>query len=71
MSLAFEVTPDDVENVFIRNNISASPEKISDAFDSLDYDEVERAALSEIDFDDQVTAALLEIENQLKEEGFL
>lgn len=71
MSLAFEITQDDVENVFKKNNKHFTEVQIDEAFDALDFDAIEKTALTELDFDDQVTAALLEIELQLKDQGLL
>jgi hypothetical protein len=71
MSLAFEITQDDVENVFRKNNKDFTEVQIDEAFDALDFDAIEKTALIELDFDDQVTAALLEIELQLKDQGLL
>lgn len=71
MSMAWEVTVDDVETVLKRNGIVKTEEEISDIHDGLDCDEVEEVVLSYTDFDDQVDAALDEIERQLKADGVI
>lgn len=71
MSMAWEVTVDDVEIVLERHGIKKTEEEISDIHDGLDCDEVEEVVLSYTDFDDQVDAALDEIERQLKADGVI
>lgn len=71
MSMAWEVTVDDVETVLERNGIKKTEQEISEIHDGLDCDEVEEVVLSYTDFDDQVDAALDEIERQLKADGVI
>lgn len=71
MSMAWEVTIEDVETVLSRNNIVKTEEEISEIHDGLDCDEVEECALSCTDFDEQVAAAFDEIERQLKADGVI
>ena len=71
MSMAWEVTVDDVETVLERNGIKKTEQEISVIHDGLDCDEVEEVVLSYTDFDDQVDAALDEIERQLKADGVI
>lgn len=73
MSERFIVTPDDVEEVLIKNGILVNEDLVMNAYYSLDYDMVENAPIySQID--DQFEAielAKAEIEIQLRDNGFL
>lgn len=79
MTLAFEITPDDVAAVLSRHpllipnpNGLTSDELAHDLLDSLDLASVERAALrGGTALDDQVIAAHDEISRQLAEQGVL
>lgn len=71
MSMAWEVTVEDVEIVLERNGIIKTEEEISEIHDGLDCDEVEDVVLSYTDFDEQCDAALDEIERQLKADGVI
>lgn len=61
MSMAWEVTADDVELVLEAHNVKFT----DDIFELVDDYEVENVVLEYTDFDDQVSAALCEIEDQL------
>lgn len=61
MSMAWEVTNDDIEQVLDKHGVPFT-EEIADLVDA---DEVENAVLSYVNFDNQVQAALCEIEDQL------
>lgn len=73
MSMAFEITPDDVRNVLSQNgHKDVSNENVQKAFDELDLDSVESAALvGGCDLDSQTEAAYEEIRSQLVQEGWL
>lgn len=72
MNERFIVTPDDVEEVLIKNGIRVNEDLVMSAYYSLDYDLVENAPVySQID--DQFEAiehAKAEIEIQLRDNGF-
>jgi hypothetical protein len=68
MSLAWEVTEEDVEIVLKRNRVQVSNSTLSEWHSSLDCDKIEKVVLSCVDFDAQCDAALNEIEEQLKEQ---
>ena len=65
MSYAFEVTVDDVINVFIRNQRPVSDSVAMDILDDLVLELVEEAALQGEDLDEQTELAYQEIERQL------
>lgn len=65
MSLAFEVTLEDVQNVLMDSVEKYSEEEMEDMFDSLDFHSIEEAALSYLEFDEQVESAYSEIKSQL------
>lgn len=65
MSLAFEVTLEDVQNVLMDSVEKHSEEEMEDMFDSLDFHSIEEAALSYLEFDEQVESAYSEIKSQL------
>lgn len=71
MSMAWEVTVDDVEIVLERHGIKKTEEEISDIHDGLDFDEIEDAVLSYTMNDSQYSAMFDEIENQLMEDGVI
>ena len=61
----FEVTIDDVINVFIRNGRPVSDSVAMDILDDLALELVEEAALQGEDLDEQTELAYIEIERQL------
>lgn len=67
MSLAWEITDDDIEMALDALGLSCSPDDISNARDHLRTDLVERAALSSTDFDEQFELAQKELKQQLSE----
>lgn len=67
MSLAFEVTLEDVKNVLMNSMDKYSEDEIENMLESLDFNSIEEAALSSIDFDEQVDNAYSEIKSQLTE----
>lgn len=67
MSMAWEVTVEDIEIVLRRNNNTKTQKEIFEIYDKIDCDDVESVVLDYTDFDDQVNAALNEIERQMKE----
>ncbi len=67
MSLAFEVTLEDVQNVLMGAVEKYSGEEMEKMFNSLDFHSIEDAALSSLDFDEQVENAYSEIKTQLIE----
>lgn len=67
MSLAWEVTDDDIEMALDELGLSSSSEDIENARDHLRPDLVERAALSSTDFDEQFELAQTELKQQLSE----
>lgn len=72
MSQAFEVTDEDLENVLSRNGKwPLSDDEFFKIQNSLDYQQIEKAALMLDDLDEQTTSAYAEIELQLKENGFI
>lgn len=73
MSEKFIVTPDDVEEVLIKNGIQVNEDLVMNAYYSLDYDMVENAPVySQIDDQfEAVELAKAEIEVQLRDNGFL
>jgi hypothetical protein len=68
MSIAFEITPEDVQNVLHKNNKKADPDTL---YALLDTAAVEKAALYGNDIEEQTQYAYDEIERQLKQEGRL
>jgi hypothetical protein len=66
MSLAFEITEEDVLNVLRRNNVKADP---AACLGLLDTGSIEKAALYGDDIDQQTEYAYQEIEKQLKDKG--
>lgn len=73
MSLAFEITLDDVRNVMRQNEHGdASSESMRRAFDDLDLELIESAALNGgCEMEEQTNAAYEEIRSQLVEQGWL
>lgn len=71
MSMAFEITEDDVEGVLCQHLKNVSSEMVEKAFDEIDHDQVEKSALHGDDMDEQLEFALKDIESQLKELGFI
>ena len=65
---AFQVTADDVQNVLNIHNLSHDADEIHG---SLDFDEIEEAAMWGDDLTEQTNYACQEIEKQLKEMGIL
>lgn len=73
MSMAWELTEDDVELVLNRHGLGDDPEMLEKAQEALEGEDgrIEGAALAYTDFDDQTTSALDEIENILFENDVL
>lgn len=72
MSLSFEVTDEDLEIVLSRNGKwPLSDEEFFKIQNSLDYQQIEKAALMLDDLNEQTTSAYAEIELQLTENGFI
>jgi len=70
MGLAFEVTHEDIANVLNdKHKRHATESEIQDAYDSLDMDKVEKAALYGDELDIQTQYAYEEIRKQLSESG--
>lgn len=66
MSLAWETTVEDLENVLSRMGRSLRPESLRVLYEELDQGAIERAALSGDGMDEQVKYAYDEIERQMK-----
>lgn len=72
MSMAWEVTEEDIAQVFERRGMRITEEEVEEMHDNfMDGDRVEEAALAYTDMEDQVEAALNEIELVLIENGYL
>jgi hypothetical protein len=73
MTNAWEVTKEDVLIVLSRHNKAKSVDDaiVGQAYDMLDCDMVEDAALTYIGVEKQQASALAEIEDQLMEDGFV
>lgn len=67
MSLAWEVTDDDIEMALDSLGLSSLSEDIENARDHIQIEAVERAALASTDFDEQVELAQTELKQQLSE----
>jgi hypothetical protein len=67
MSMAWEVTEEDITQVLVAHNVTFTDE----VSEQVCEDDVEAAVLSYVDFDNQVTAALCEIEDQLIAAGVI
>lgn len=67
MSLAWEITDDDIEMALDALGLNSSSEDIENARDHLRSDLVERAALASTDFDEQFELAQTELKQQLSE----
>lgn len=65
MSLAWEVTNEDIETALDALGLNSSEGSVESARESLDEGAVERAALRSTDFDEQCQFALDEIKSQL------
>lgn len=68
MSMAWEVTPDDVQQVLDKHGINRQAEEV---YEFVDPNKVEDAALNGDDMDEQVQYALQNIEEQLMENGVI
>ena len=71
MSMAWEVTVDDVSTVLERHGIKKTRDEIDGIHDGLDFDEIEDAVLRYTMNDSQCRAMFDEIENQLMEDGVI
>lgn len=71
MSMAWEVTEDDVSIVLQKHGIVCEPVQLSENHSKIDVGEVESNVLYYSDMDDQANAALCSIENQLIEQGII
>jgi hypothetical protein len=73
MGLGFEITPDDVFLVLERHREAKSVDDVAvkQAFDLLDGDEIEAAALQGDNLEEQTDCALRAIEACLIEEGMV
>lgn len=65
MSMAFEITQEDVENVLQQHGVAFTEQEAQELFDELDHGSVEQAALYGNDMDEQTNYAYVEIWNQL------
>jgi hypothetical protein len=71
MSLAFEITTEDVQNVLNAHGIPSTYEQAEEKLNALDTDAIEKAALYGDDLDLQTEYALQEVEKQLKAAGVI
>ncbi len=71
MSMAWEVTIDDVAIVLERHTINKTEDEISEIYSRLNFNQIEAAVLSYTIFDSQCGAMFDEIENQLMEDGVI
>ena len=73
MGIAFEITPDDAFLVLLRHGLAKSVDDliVQQAFELLDGDAIEAAALQGDDLDEQTDCALAAIEACLVEEGMI
>lgn len=72
MSMAFQVTDEDIDSILVKSGKSPADELLLiRIMDSLDHDQITKAALYMDDLDEQTTSAHEEIELQLKELGFI
>ncbi len=69
MSMAWEVTVEDIGQVLEAHGSERDPDEVLEAFS--EGDRVERAVLRYTKFDDQVASALDEIEDILIEDGVI
>lgn len=67
MSMAWEVTDEDIETVLERLGASHGPEHIEEARDALDCEAVEKAALYGNSMNEQIEYAYDEMAAQFKE----
>lgn len=65
MSLAWEVTTDDVQTVLDAHDIVVDEQQLEEIHDSLDMDDIEHGVLYFTDFEEQVSSMLSDIEDQL------
>lgn len=71
MSMAYEITIDDVRIVLDRHNIEVSKERLRDIHDELDFEEIEDKVLEYTMSESQAMCAFDTIENQLMESGVI
>jgi hypothetical protein len=74
MSMAFEVSEDDLSTVLDKHNVRYTDESLAKMFDEHIMDEdsrIEKAALYGNDMDEQANYAQEEIEKILKEKGVI
>lgn len=69
MSLAFEITPDDIQNIAAEHDTQLTYEQACAVMDEIDLDIAENAALSYDSIEDQTSAAYSCIEHQMIAEG--
>lgn len=69
--MAWETTPDDVENVLVAHGNDAAPADIIDMLGPYDFGRIEKAALWFFDIEEQTDAAMAELEDILMEKGVL
>jgi phosphosulfolactate synthase (CoM biosynthesis protein A) len=68
MNIAFEITPEDVGLVCAAHRLHVNHDEL---FEKLDHDRIEKAALYGNDIETQSDYAYQNIEEQLKELGYL
>jgi hypothetical protein len=71
MSLAWEVSVDDIGIVLKAHNIEYDMERLDKLMDALDHEAIESGVLYYTNFDNQCESALDDIENQLMESGVI
>lgn len=71
MSMAWEITTDDVETVLKAHGVSLPEDRVSELHDGLDADSIEDGLLHYTDMDDQTASMLSDIEDHLLEEGVI
>lgn len=69
MSMAFEISSDDIVAVALRRDVKISYDRAKDLFNDLDMDAIEDEALQADNMDDQTELAFAEIDRQLSELG--
>jgi hypothetical protein len=67
MSMAWEVTPDDVFNVLVRMGLNPSLAEVNDILNKLDCEAIEENALHGYEMDDQTAYAYEEIQTQIEQ----
>lgn len=71
MSLAWEITEDDVANVLDAHGVDYDEDTLETVLDELDHDAIEKGLLCYTDMDDQTASVLDDIENHLIEKNLI